>query len=151
VYTGWKFCFLHQLIDCKIFLSLSDVLFMRTMLVSRLVALTVAIGAISAVSATANAQPQVRGLATWYGPGLIGNRTANGEMFDPSALTAAHRSLPFGTKVRVTNVKNGQSVVVRINDRLGDPSILIDLSMGAAKTIRLTETAPVTMEVLSSN
>ncbi len=90
----------------------------------------------------------MHGLATWYGPGFSGNRTANGEVFDPHGLTAAHRSLPFGTEVRVTNVKNGQSVVVRINDRLGDPNILIDLSMGAARQIGITETSRVKMEIL---
>ncbi|MBW4521005.1 MAG: septal ring lytic transglycosylase RlpA family protein [Scytolyngbya sp. HA4215-MV1] len=90
----------------------------------------------------------IHGLATWYGPGFIGSRTANGEVFNPNGLTAAHHSLPFGTQVRVTNVKNGHSVVVRINDRLGDPGIMIDLSMGAAKAIGLTETSSVRMEVL---
>ena len=96
-----------------------------------------------------NANQKIHGLATWYGPGFVGNRTANGEMFNPSAMTAAHRSLPFGTQVRVTNKKNGRSVVVRINDRLGDPSVIIDLSMGAAKAIGLTETSPVIMEIVS--
>lgn len=57
------------------------------------------------------------GVASWYGPGFNGNRTASGERFNQNALTAAHRSLPFGTKVRVVNPKNGRSVVVRINDR----------------------------------
>ncbi len=110
------------------------------------------VGAIATLSALSpqlvRAEQTIQGLATWYGPGFSGNRTANGEVFDPHALTAAHRSLPFGTHVRVTNVKNGQSVVVRINDRLGDPNILIDLSMGAAKEIGLTETAPIKMEIL---
>ncbi len=73
------------------------------------------------------------GGASWY---ALHSRTANGEMMNPSALTAAHRSLPFGTKVRVTNQRNGKSVVVRINDR--GPFIrgrVIDLSKGAAKRI----------------
>lgn len=96
----------------------------------------------------AKTQQALRGLATWYGPEFSGSRTANGEMFNPHGLTAAHHSLPFGTQVRVTNVKNGRSVVVRINDRLGDPSIMIDLSMGAARTIGLLETSAITMEVL---
>ncbi len=111
--------------------------------------MAVTIGSISTISATVNAQPEVRGLATWYGPECSGNRTANGEMFNPSGLTAAHHFLPFGTQVRVTNVKNGRSVVVRINDRLGDPGVTIDLSMGAAKAIQLTETSPVKLEILS--
>jgi rare lipoprotein A len=58
-----------------------------------------------------------RGQATWYGPGFHGRKTASGERFNTHAMTAAHRSLPFGSKVRVVNEKTGHSVVVRINDR----------------------------------
>lgn len=75
------------------------------------------------------------GRASWY---ALYSMTANGEMMDPSAMTAAHRSLPFGTKLRVTNPRNGKSVVVRINDR--GPFIkgrVIDLSKGAAAKIGL--------------
>ena len=54
------------------------------------------------------------GEASWYGPGFFGNRTASGEVLRPGTLTAAHRTLPFGTKVRVTNLWNGRSAVVRI-------------------------------------
>lgn len=57
------------------------------------------------------------GLASWYGPGFHGNRTANGETFDTNELTAAHRTLPMPSLVRVTNLENGKSVVVRVNDR----------------------------------
>lgn len=76
------------------------------------------------------------GMASWYGPGFHGRRTANGERFNQNALTAAHKTLPFGTKVKVTNLRNGQSVVVRINDR--GPFTrgrVIDLSAGAARVI----------------
>ncbi|MFZ4640531.1 MAG: septal ring lytic transglycosylase RlpA family protein [Nodosilinea sp.] len=97
----------------------------------------------------AMADQVVHGLATWYGPGFSGNRTASGEIFNPNALTAAHRTLPFGTQVRVTNLKNGRSVVVRVNDRLGDPAIAIDLSSGAAQAIGMTVTSQVKMEILS--
>ena len=58
-----------------------------------------------------------KGTASWYGPGFHGRRTASGERFNPGAMTAAHRSLPFGTKLKVVNEKNGRSVVVRVNDR----------------------------------
>lgn len=78
------------------------------------------------------------GLASWYGPGLTGHHTASGERFDPGELTAAHRSLPFGSKVRVTNERTGRSVVVRINDR--GPwarGRVIDLSEAAARQIGL--------------
>jgi rare lipoprotein A len=79
------------------------------------------------------------GIASWYGPGFHGNLTANGERFTPSKLTTAHPSLPFGTKVRVTNQANGKSVVVRVNDR--GPfygSRIIDLSHGAFAQIAST-------------
>lgn len=78
----------------------------------------------------------VEGVASWYGPGFIGRRTANGEVYTARELTAAHRTLPFGTLVRVTNLANGQSVVVRINDR--GPFVgrrVIDLSQAAAQRI----------------
>ncbi len=72
------------------------------------------------------------GDASWYGPGFAGKRTASGEVFNPNALTAAHESLPFGTRVRVTNVANDRSVVVRINDRFGGhKGRVIDLSAAA--------------------
>ena len=74
------------------------------------------------------------GMASYYGKELAGNRTASGERFNPSQLTAAHRSLPFGSRVRVTNTANGDSVVVRINDR-GPFSHgrIIDVSQAAAR------------------
>lgn len=76
------------------------------------------------------------GVASYYGNELAGNRTASGERFDPGQLTAAHRSLPFGSMVRVTNTSNGDSVVVRINDR-GPFSRgrVIDVSHAAAREI----------------
>ena len=76
------------------------------------------------------------GMASWYGPGFHGRRTANGERFNQYALTAAHKSLPFGTKVKVTNLRNGKSIVVRINYR--GPFVhgrVIDLSNAAAQAI----------------
>lgn len=75
-------------------------------------------------------------MASWYGPGFDGRTTANGEVFDSGALTAAHRRLPFGSRVRVINVENGNEVVVRINDR--GPWIegrIIDVSQAAARTL----------------
>ena len=80
------------------------------------------------------------GRASYYGAGFAGRPTANGERFDPSALTAAHRTLPFGTRVKVTNASNGRSVVVRINDR--GPfhgGRVIDLSREAARQIGLIQ------------
>src|SRR3546814_14958131 len=76
------------------------------------------------------------GVASYYGNELAGNRTANGERFDPGQLTAAHRTLPFGSMVRVTNMSNGDSVVVRINDRGPFSSgRVIDVSHAAAREI----------------
>lgn len=96
---------------------------------------------------------RVSGYASWYGPGFDGNYSASGEVFNQEALTAAHPSLPFGTQVRVTNMDNGQSVVVRINDR-GPFSHdrVIDLSAGAARVIGLISSgvAPVSLEVLGA-
>ena len=91
------------------------------------------------------------GSASWYGGQFHGRKTANGERFNMHELTAAHRSLPFGTKVRVTNQKNGKSVVVRINDR--GPYAggrVIDLSRGAAQALSMVGAgvAPVKLQVL---
>lgn len=83
------------------------------------------------------------GVASYY---KSGKQTANGERFNPNGLTAAHRTLPFGTKVKVTNLRNGKSVVVRINDR--GPFIrgrVIDLSLGAAKFVEMTKSGVVTV------
>ena len=100
-------------------------------------------------------QPKVRsvssGQASWYGPGFYGNRTANGEVLRPGTLTAAHRTLAFGTKVRVTNLNNGRSTIVRINDR--GPfhgSRVIDLAHGAASQLGVVASgvANVKLEVL---
>jgi rare lipoprotein A len=93
----------------------------------------------------------IQGIASWYGPGFHGRRSANGERYNQNAMTAAHRSLPFGTQVQVTNLKNNRSVVVRINDR--GPFIrgrVIDLSAAAARTIGITQTgvAPVRIDLL---
>jgi rare lipoprotein A len=91
------------------------------------------------------AERQVQhGEASWYGPGFHGRRTASGERFDTNAMTAAHRSLPFGTRVRVVNKSNGQSVVVRINDR--GPYArgrVIDLSRASAQALGISGIADV--------
>lgn len=88
------------------------------------------------------------GLASWYGQEYAGRSTANGEIFDPLLLTAAHRTLPFGTVVRVRNPKNGSTVDVRINDRgpfIGER--MIDLSYGAAQKIGLVEPGVAVVEL----
>jgi peptidoglycan lytic transglycosylase len=88
-------------------------------------------------------------IASYYGQELAGRRTASGERFNPSAMTAAHRTLPFGTRVRVTNSRNGRSVIVRINDR--GPFVkgrAIDLSHGAARAIGMGGSAHVHIQVI---
>lgn len=77
-----------------------------------------------------------RGVASYYGDKFHGRRTSSGEVFDQNALTAAHPTLPFGTIVEVTNLANGKTVRVRINDRGPNvPDRVIDLSMGAARRL----------------
>ncbi len=92
-----------------------------------------------------------KGIASYYGNDFHGKKTANGEMFDMHGLTAAHRSFPFGTKVRVTNTDNGKSCIVRVNDR-GPFKLerIMDLSMGAAEMLDMMKsgTANVALEVL---
>lgn len=94
------------------------------------------------------------GTASWYGPDFHGRLTSNKEIYNMYDLTAAHKSLPFGTRVMVTNLLNGKSVEVRINDRgpfVGDR--VIDLSYAAARLLDLVGpgTAPVRLEILGSS
>jgi rare lipoprotein A len=100
----------------------------RVAVVAGIVGLSVGLSGVAEAAQT--------GMASYY---KRGKRTANGEHFNPHGYTAAHRSLPFGTRVLVTNLRNGRSVIVRINDR--GPFVrgrVIDLSLGAAKVVGLT-------------
>lgn len=99
----------------------------------------------------AEAEPAVDGVASWYGAEFHGRTTSSGEIYDMHAFTAAHRTLPFGSRVRVTNARNGRQVVVRINDR--GPFVkgrIIDLSRAAATLLGMLDdgTAPVRLELL---
>jgi rare lipoprotein A len=91
------------------------------------------------------------GIASWYGRRFMGKKTASGEIFDPEKMTAAHRRLPMGTIIKVTNLKNGREIVVRINDR-GPyiPGRIIDLSRAAARQMDMIKRglAPVRMEII---
>lgn len=116
-----------------------------------LVSLSVGWAAVS--SAKAHKAPAVDefGTASWYGPRFHGKKTANGEVFNQNKLTAAHRTLPLGTTVEVTNVTNGKSVEVKINDR--GPYVtgrVIDLSRAAAIRLGMKDAgvARVQIEVL---
>src|SRR5438094_181479 len=114
------------------------------------------VGAAGCAAVRAPAPPPITngvqvGVASWYGPGFHGNRTANGEIYDQYELTAAHPSLALGTRVMVTNLENGRAVQVRVNDR--GPFVdgrAIDLSYAAARTIGMVGpgTVRVRIEVL---
>jgi peptidoglycan lytic transglycosylase len=96
---------------------------------------------------------QQEGVASWYGPGFHGRRTANGEVYDQYELTAAHQTLALGTRVMVTSATNGRSVEVRVNDR--GPFVdgrIIDLSYAAARVIGMIGpgTMPVRLQVLDA-
>lgn len=104
--------------------------------------------------ASTTAKPKIltmglRGLATYYGAVLDGHRTASGERFDMFAMTAAHKTLPFGTLVRVVNTRTGRSVDVKINDRGVLPGDhVIDLSYGAAKRLNILKTGVANVELV---
>lgn len=94
----------------------------------------------------------LRGKASYYGGRFHGRKTASGERFNKNAMTAAHKKLRFGTRVRVTNLQNGRVVIVRINDRGPyGPGRVIDLSEAAARRVDMIRAGvvPVTVEVLS--
>jgi len=96
----------------------------------------------------------LNGTASWYGPGFHGKKTASGKIYDQHKLTAAHKTLPLGTKARVTNLDNGSTVDVEINDR--GPFIegrIIDLSRAAAGALGFVESglAPVQVELMADS
>lgn len=95
--------------------------------------------------------PDADGLASYYADHLAGNATASGEPYNPNARTAAHRTLPFGTRVRVTRVDTGDKVIVRINDRgPQQQERIVDLSRRAAEALNMIDAGvvSVTIEVL---
>jgi rare lipoprotein A len=106
---------------------------------------------LSPLTVTPNERYQT-GVASWYGQEFQGNTTASGETFDLNGLTAAHLTLPFGTTIRVTNLKNNKNILLRVNDR--GPHIgqrLIDVSWAAAKRLGFVHagTTPVRVEVVT--
>lgn len=103
------------------------------------------------VRAPDGARHQMRGLASWYGQQFHGRPTASGEAFDMNAFTAAHKTLPFGTRIRVTHQETRKSVVVRVTDR--GPFVkgrVVDLSYGAARELGMIQAGvvPVQLEVV---
>ncbi len=125
---------------------------------SRLILIAISVGVVAAVALTGyrfagrdNAAITYieQGIASWYGPGFHGRKTASGDTYDQNDMTAAHRKLPLGSEVTVTNLENGKSVEVEINDRgpyVGNRKI--DLSKAAAKKLGIIEdgTAKVRIE-----
>lgn len=108
--------------------------------------------AVPAPAAPATAADVTQGQVAYYGRKFAGRRTASGERFRPDALTMAHNTLPFGTEVRVTNLANQQSVVVRVNDRgPTTPGRIGDLSLAAARKIGMVRAGVVEarLEVVS--
>jgi rare lipoprotein A len=96
----------------------------------------------------------IEGKASYYAEDFHGRKTSNGEIYDMYKMTAAHKKLPFNTLVRVTNLKNHRSVVVRINDRGPfKPGRILDLSKGAAQKLEMINDGviPVKLEVLGTN
>ena len=103
-------------------------------------------------SSTSPTKHALSGTASWYGPRFHGKKTASGEIYDQTKLTAAHKTLPLGSKARVTNLDNGNTVEVEINDR--GPFVqgrIIDLSRAAARALGFVEsgTAPVRVELIA--
>lgn len=106
----------------------------------------------SIVAAPAHHAFTQRGRASWYGPGFHGKLTASGERYDQNRLTAAHRTLPLGSTVTVTNLENGKSVKVLINDR--GPYVrgrVIDLSRAAARKLDMLDSGVIDVRVAASN
>ena len=99
---------------------------------------TLAVGFCANLSGEAHACSALSGqtgVASWYGPGMQGNRTASGQRFDMWAMTAAHPCLPMGTKILVTVLGTGRSLIVTVNDRLPSHRRILDLSIGAARAL----------------
>jgi rare lipoprotein A len=114
-----------------------------------LVATLVTFATLSMIGSAA-AQAREEGVANFYSDKFEGKKTASGELYEKNALTAAHKKLPYGTKVKVTNVANGKSVVVTINDRMASSnSAVIDVTRRAAEELGFVDAgrAKVTLEV----
>jgi rare lipoprotein A len=116
------------------------------------VVLALSIAVVALFAAPVFADQEMEGIASWYGGKFHGRLTSSGEVFDTNEMTAAHRDLPFGTLVRVTNLDNGRSTIVKINDR--GPFVegrIIDLSRAAAEALDMLATgvARVSLEIVA--
>ena len=121
--------------------------------VAAAIGIGVVVGCATEAGARGRAAPvgQIQeGHASYYGRGFAGRRTASGERYDPKGMTAAHKTLPFGTRIRVTR-PGGPSVVLRVNDRCGCPhGRIVDVSEAAAQKLNMLKAGvvPVRLEVL---
>ena len=98
--------------------------------------LVVAFGWLAIVGGITEAQTSEEGVANFYNDNFQGKKTASGQVYDKNGLTAAHKKLPYGTKVKVTNVENGKSVIVTVNDRMGaSNAAVIDVTRHAAEQL----------------
>ena len=114
--------------------------------------LLVALGAsLPGQAHTCSARDGQTGMASWYGPGLQGNRTSSGERFDMWAMTAAHPCLPMGTKIRVTVAGTERSLVVTVNDRLPSRRRILDLSKGAARALGIASSGVALVQLLPTS
>ncbi len=106
--------------------------------------------AMPAAAAPVAADHAMSGTAAWYGRKFAGRKTASGQRFNPFAMTAAHPTLAFGTRVKVTNTRNKRSVIVTINDRMNSPGRMLDVTQAAAKRLGFIRSglADVTLEVV---
>lgn len=132
---------------------------MKTKIIALTALCALCLSAVHAQSPTSGESPAVslaqgeveRGIAAWYGKKFAGRKTASGMRFNPNALTAAHSSLPFGTRVRVTNIDNQRSVELTINDRgPSTPNRIIDVSLAGARELGFVRQglATVTIEIV---
>ena len=123
---------------------------MRRLVVVSMLGFVIAGGtSASAESPVPRRSPGAVGVASWYGDDFQGSRTASGEPFDAGAMTAAHPSLPLGARVRVTNLANGRSVVVRVTDR--GPFVcgrMIDVSSAAARRLGMVESGTARVQLV---
>jgi len=103
---------------------------------------------ITAKDIVEKASKKISGIVSWYADKFHGKKTSSGELYDKEELTAAHKTLPFGTKVKVTNTRNGKSVIVKVNDRgPHTKSRLMDLSRAAFSSIGSTSSGTLNVEM----
>lgn len=123
---------------------------MKNLVVGSILSLFIMIGVSNPIQASDTHMYSQKGVASWYGGKFNGRKTASGERLNPMAFTVAHKYLPFGTIVKITNLKNGKIVKARVNDR--GPFVkhrIIDLSKATAKAVDLKGTSLVKVETMS--